>query len=72
MLTYDQVFADPQALHRHMVVDVQHPVAGPTRVLGVPVKLSETPGGIRRPAPTLGQHSAEVLAELARQEQKSG
>lgn len=72
VLTYDQVFADPQALHRQMVVDVEHPVAGATRVLGVPVKLSETPGGIRRPAPTLGQHTAEVLAELARQDQARG
>jgi CoA:oxalate CoA-transferase len=41
-------------------------------VLGVPVKLSETPGGIRRPAPTLGQHTAEVLSQLARQDQARG
>ena len=55
-----------------MVVDVEHPVAGATRVLGVPMKLSETPGGIRRPAPMLGQHTAEVLAELARKDQTTG
>jgi crotonobetainyl-CoA:carnitine CoA-transferase CaiB-like acyl-CoA transferase len=64
VLTYDQVFADPHVLAREMVVAVSHPVAGETRVTGIPVKLSETPGAIRRPAPTLGQHTAEVLAEI--------
>jgi crotonobetainyl-CoA:carnitine CoA-transferase CaiB-like acyl-CoA transferase len=62
--TYDQVFADPQVRHREMAVEVEHPVAGPSRVLGIPIKLSETPGAIRRPAPLLGQHTAEILAEL--------
>ena len=64
VLTYDQVFADPQVLHRQMVVEVKHPVAGPARTLGIPIKLSETPGAIRRPAPVLGQHTAEILGEL--------
>jgi crotonobetainyl-CoA:carnitine CoA-transferase CaiB-like acyl-CoA transferase len=62
--TYDQVFTDPHVLQREMVVEVKHPVAGLTRVLGVPVKLSETPGAIRRPAPILGEHTAEILTEL--------
>ncbi|HBH02176.1 MAG: formyl-CoA transferase [Candidatus Rokubacteria bacterium RBG_16_73_20] len=64
ILTYDQVFADPHVRARAMAVEVDHPRAGPTRVLGVPLKLSETPGRIRRPAPTLGQHTDEVLREL--------
>ena len=64
VLTYDQVFADPQVRHRQMVVEVDHPVAGRSRVLGVPVKLSDTPASIRRPAPTLGQHSTEILKTL--------
>jgi crotonobetainyl-CoA:carnitine CoA-transferase CaiB-like acyl-CoA transferase len=64
ILTYDQVFADPQVVHRDMVVVVDHPTAGPSRVLGIPIKLSGTPGSIRRPAPTLGQHTDEVLGEL--------
>lgn len=46
-----------------MVVELDHPVAGRTRALGVPVKLSATPGNVRRPAPTFGQHTREVLAE---------
>ena len=64
ILTYDQVFADPQVVHREMAVPVDHPVAGRTRVLGIPIKLSDTPARIRRPAPTLGQHTDEVLSEL--------
>jgi crotonobetainyl-CoA:carnitine CoA-transferase CaiB-like acyl-CoA transferase len=64
ILTYDQVFADPQVQHREMVVEVEHPKAGKTRVLGIPLKLSETPGAVRRPAPMLGQHTDEVLREL--------
>jgi crotonobetainyl-CoA:carnitine CoA-transferase CaiB-like acyl-CoA transferase len=64
VLTYDQVFADPQVSHREMVVEVDHPVAGPSRVLGVPIKLSETPASVRHPAPTLGQHSTDILKTL--------
>jgi crotonobetainyl-CoA:carnitine CoA-transferase CaiB-like acyl-CoA transferase len=55
---------DPQTVARDMVVALQHPVAGPTRALGVPIKLSATPGVVHRPAPTLGQHTREVLAEF--------
>jgi CoA:oxalate CoA-transferase len=62
--TYDRVFTDPHVLEREMVVGVKHPVAGPTRVVGIPVKLSDTPGAIRRPAPVLGEHTAEILTEL--------
>lgn len=54
---------DPQTQARGMVVDLQHPVAGATKALGLPVKLDETPGGIRRPAPVYGQHTREVLRE---------
>jgi len=64
ILRYDEVFADPHVRHREMAVEVDHPRAGPSRVLGVPMKLSATPGGVRRPAPTLGQHTDEILAEL--------
>jgi crotonobetainyl-CoA:carnitine CoA-transferase CaiB-like acyl-CoA transferase len=47
-----------------MVVEVAHPTAGNFKTLGIPVKLSHTPGAIRRPAPLLGEHTAEVLGEL--------
>jgi len=64
VLTYDEVFDDPQVRHREMVVEVDHPVAGRSRVLGVPIKFTETPASVRRPAPTVGQHSAEILNAL--------
>jgi crotonobetainyl-CoA:carnitine CoA-transferase CaiB-like acyl-CoA transferase len=56
--------ADPQTLAREMVVELEHPRAGRTRALGLPVKLSRTPGRVSRPAPLLGQHTREVLAEF--------
>ena len=62
--TYDEVFADPQVKARHMVEELDHPRAGRMRTLGVPVKLSATPGALRRPAPLLGEHTDEILAEL--------
>lgn len=54
---------DPQTRARDMVVELDHPVAGRTHALGVPVKFSATPGNIRCPAPTFGQHTRAVLLE---------
>jgi formyl-CoA transferase len=62
--TYAEALADPQALAREMIVDLEHPGAGPIKALGVPVKLSDTPGAVDRPAPLLGQHTTDVLTEL--------
>jgi crotonobetainyl-CoA:carnitine CoA-transferase CaiB-like acyl-CoA transferase len=45
---------------------VAHASAGPLQVLGVPVKLSDTPGSVRTAPPTLGQHTDAVLGELGR------
>jgi crotonobetainyl-CoA:carnitine CoA-transferase CaiB-like acyl-CoA transferase len=59
----DQVYSDPQVKARQMAVEVEHPKAGSTWLIGIPVKLSATPGEIRRPAPTLGQHTDEILRE---------
>ena len=62
--TYPEALADPHALARDMIVDLVHPGAGPIKALGVPVKLSGTPGAVDRPAPLLGQDNAAVLTEL--------
>ena len=61
---YAEALADPHTLARKMVVDLVHPGAGPIKALGVPVKLSETPGAVDRAAPLLGQHTEELLIEL--------
>jgi crotonobetainyl-CoA:carnitine CoA-transferase CaiB-like acyl-CoA transferase len=61
---FDEVFADPQVKHLGLVAEVDQPAYGPARMLAFPVKASATPGTIRRPAPRLGEHTAEVLGEL--------
>jgi len=61
--TINEMLADPQTQSRDMVPEVEHPVAGPMRTLGLPVKFHTTPGGVNRAAPVLGQHTHEVLRE---------
>ena len=60
-----EVFTDPHTLARAMVVELDHPTVGKMNTIGTPVKLASTPGAIARPAPLLGEHTEEVLAELA-------
>lgn len=64
VLSHEQALTHPQTLAREMVVEVEHPTAGKVKVLGVPVKLSDTPAAVRAPAPLLGQHTGEILDEL--------
>ena len=59
----EQVYADPHVQTRDMAVELEHPKSGSIRNIGVPVKLSDTPGSVRTPAPLLGQHSEEVLCQ---------
>jgi crotonobetainyl-CoA:carnitine CoA-transferase CaiB-like acyl-CoA transferase len=61
----DQVFADPQVQAREMRITMAHPLAagGEVDLIGNPLKLSISPVAYRRPPPTLGQHTDEVLAE---------
>jgi crotonobetainyl-CoA:carnitine CoA-transferase CaiB-like acyl-CoA transferase len=56
---------DPQVLAQQMVLEVEHPGHGLVRMLGFPMKFGETPCRVRRPAPELGEHTAEILAELS-------
>jgi crotonobetainyl-CoA:carnitine CoA-transferase CaiB-like acyl-CoA transferase len=56
-----EALADPQLAAREMIVPLDHPIAGHVRVLGNPMKLSETSPAIRTPPPSLGQHTAAIL-----------
>ncbi|PKB82117.1 MAG: CoA transferase [SAR202 cluster bacterium Io17-Chloro-G9] len=58
-----QVYQDPQVHARQMMVDLEDPKLGTLHNIGIPVKLSATPGRIRHRAPALGEHSREVLLE---------
>jgi formyl-CoA transferase/CoA:oxalate CoA-transferase len=57
----DEALADPQIAARAMVETLAHPTIGSLRVLGVPVKLSDTAGAVRTPPPRLGEHTRAVL-----------
>ena len=61
--TLDQVFADPQVVHRQMRIDLPHPLSGTVPQVVNPIRFSETPLEYRNAPPLLGQHTAGVLAE---------
>jgi len=61
---YAELAADPQMYANDYIVEFNHPSRGSEKWVGIPVKLSHTPGAIRNPAPELGQHTEEVLLEL--------
>ena len=61
---YAELFADPQVHHNGIVAEQSHPTAGRIKVIGMPVKLSETPGEVGPAAPRLGEHSQEILRWL--------
>jgi crotonobetainyl-CoA:carnitine CoA-transferase CaiB-like acyl-CoA transferase len=63
MNTFSQALADPQVRHREMVVEVGHPDGGRTHAPGNPIKLSRSDPATFDPAPTLGQHTDQVLTE---------
>ncbi len=63
VMNVSEMHRDEQALAREMIVETDHPVAGPVKAIGLPVKFGRTPGGVTRPAPTLGQHGREILSE---------
>ncbi|HPR34303.1 MAG TPA: CaiB/BaiF CoA-transferase family protein [Anaerolineaceae bacterium] len=61
--TVDKVVANEQVIARDMILEVEHPVAGTTRIPGIPTKLSRTPGEIRMAAPVLGAETEKILSE---------
>jgi crotonobetainyl-CoA:carnitine CoA-transferase CaiB-like acyl-CoA transferase len=58
-----QVYNDPHVQAREMLIDLEDPALGVLHNIGIPVKLSATPGRIRCRAPALGEHSREILVE---------
>jgi crotonobetainyl-CoA:carnitine CoA-transferase CaiB-like acyl-CoA transferase len=60
----DEVFVDPQVVERGMVVNLEDEKLGKYKQLGIPIKLSETPGSLDKRAPSLGEHNEEILAEI--------
>lgn len=62
--TVDEVFEDPQVLHRKMLVEMEHPTLGKVKQVGIGIKMSDTPGEVRSVAPRPGEHTDEVLGSL--------
>lgn len=60
----EQLINHPQVKARGSLVDMDHPRAGPVKLVGVPVRLSKTPGAVRSPSPRLGEHTAETLKSV--------
>jgi crotonobetainyl-CoA:carnitine CoA-transferase CaiB-like acyl-CoA transferase len=62
--TVGEILEDPQMHAREMVVELTHPEYGPLRMLGIPIKLSDTPGGVEQAPPKFGEHNRNVLEAL--------
>ena len=60
----DKVVSHPQVQAREMITRIAHQITGEVEVPGVPIKLSETPGDVDAPAPSLGEHTDQVLTDL--------
>jgi len=68
--TPDEVFGDPQVLHRQMVIEVEHPALGKIKQVGIAPKLSNTPGRVRSLPPLAGEHTDEILQGLGYKRQE--
>ncbi|HCX32781.1 MAG TPA: CoA transferase [Rhodocyclaceae bacterium] len=66
----EEVFADPQVIHRGMKIELEHPLAGRVSLVGNPIRMSATPIEYRDPPPLRGQHGAQILRELLGMDEK--
>ena len=64
VLEINEVFSDPQIIHRRMLIEIDHPEFGKVRQVGIPIKMSDTPGEIRTLGTSIGRHTNEVLSWL--------
>jgi crotonobetainyl-CoA:carnitine CoA-transferase CaiB-like acyl-CoA transferase len=64
ILNYSEALNSEQALARHAVMEIDHPIEGRVKSIGFPVRLSDTVQRVRRPPPLLGEHNEEILDEL--------
>ncbi len=64
VLDVNEAHRHPQAIARDMVPALDHPVAGKVQTIGLPIKFSATPGGVKHAAPVFGQHTRDVLTEV--------
>lgn len=64
VLSFDEMIENPQVKAREMIKNVNHSELGSIKQVGIPIKLSETPGEIRDLAPKLGEHTKEILEEI--------
>jgi crotonobetainyl-CoA:carnitine CoA-transferase CaiB-like acyl-CoA transferase len=61
---FDDLMTDPQVAHNELIQTIHHPKAGEVKVIGVPIRFSETPGTIRLAPPLVGEHNHQILSEL--------
>lgn len=64
-LTYEELCANPQVEENGIIYETEHPVWGPVSMLGLPVRLSKTPGQPQGPSPLLGEHTEDILRDLS-------
>lgn len=64
VLEFDELADDPQLKHRNMIVELDHPEIGTVRQAGIPIKLSGTPGSIKKFAPKRGEDAVRILMEI--------
>ncbi len=69
--TFEETFDDPQVRHRELLVEQDHPVLGKIKVLGLPFKMSSTPGAVRKPAPAHGEDTLAILQGLGYHRQEA-
>jgi crotonobetainyl-CoA:carnitine CoA-transferase CaiB-like acyl-CoA transferase len=64
VLEFDELAEDPQLKHRNMIVELEHPELGTVKQAGISIKLSGTPGSIKKFAPKRGEDAADILMEI--------